>query len=156
GFVVLHPLKGVAGQAVDIEHVDGSKVKSKFPELVNPIQPVLNIRSLTHEVMPGLEATVLMEGDTFEMEDHRNWSDASFKTYVRPLSRPWPYTLEAGTPVKQVIQVTLTGGAAKRRIDAGGNVIDITVGAVSRKTLQPVGLGMPAEEIEPAIAQLGL
>src|SRR6185436_14219684 len=49
GFVVLHPLKGVAGQAVDIEHVDGSKVKSKFPELVNPIQPVLNIRSLTHE-----------------------------------------------------------------------------------------------------------
>ena len=27
-----------------------------------------------------------MEGDTFEMEDQRNWSDASYKTYVRPLA----------------------------------------------------------------------
>src|SRR3954469_12942380 len=156
GFVVLHPLKGVAGQPVEIEHVDGKKVESKFPALVNPIQPVLDIRSLTHEIMPGLKFTVRMEGDTFEMEDHRNWSDASFKTYVRPLSRPWPYTLEAGEPVKQAIKITLSGGAAKRRSEGGGKAIDIKIGAVSQKALQPVGLGMPAEEIEPAIAQLSL
>ena len=37
-----------------------------------------------------------MEGDTFEMEDQRNWSDASYKTYVRPLALPWPYVLPAG------------------------------------------------------------
>ncbi|HEX7954876.1 MAG TPA: hypothetical protein VF523_17575, partial [Burkholderiales bacterium] len=101
GFVVLHPLKGVAGFPVEIEHVDGKKVKSRFPELVNPVQPVLDIRSLTHEVLPGLRASVLMEGDTFEMEDHRNWTDASFKTYVRPLTRPWPYVLKAGETVRQ-------------------------------------------------------
>ena len=29
-----------------------------------------------------------MSGDSFEMEDHRNWTDASFKTYVRPLALP--------------------------------------------------------------------
>jgi len=155
GFVVLHPLKGVAGQAVDIEHVDGSKVKSKFPELVNPIQPVLNIRSLTHEVMPGLEATVLMEGDTFEMEDHRNWSDASFKTYVRPLIRPWPYTLKAGEAVEQSIKLTLHG-AVKGSNAVEGQRIDVKLGEVTREVLQPVGLGMPAEEIEHAIARLDL
>ena len=105
GFVVLHPLKGVAGCPVEVEHVDGRIVKDKFPELVNPIQPFLNIRALTHEVMPGLKATVRMEGDTFEMEDHRNWTDASFKTYVRPLVLPWPYTLKAGEVVKQAIKV---------------------------------------------------
>ncbi len=154
GFVVLHPLKGVAGHAVDIEHVDGSRVKSKFPALVNPIQPVLNIRSLTHEVMPGLKATVLMEGDTFEMEDHRNWTDASFKTYVRPLIRPWPYTLKAGEPVKQSIKVTLAGSTGKGGKGAIGKSIEVKLGAVSREALQPVGLGMPAEEIEHAIAQL--
>jgi hypothetical protein len=156
GFVVLHPLKGVAGFPVEIEHVDGSKVKGKFPELVNPIQPVLNIRSLTHEVMPGLKATVRMEGDTFEMEDHRNWTDASFKTYVRPLVRPWPYTLKAGEAVKQAIKVTLSGVAAKGGASAAGRSIEVNLGAVSRETLQPIGLGMPAEEIEYAIAQLDL
>ena len=156
GFVVLHPLKGVAGHPVDIEHVDGRKVKSNFPALVNPIQPVLDIRSLTHEVSPGLKATVRMEGDTFEMEDHRNWTDASFKTYVRPLSRPWPYTLKAGEKVTQSIKVTLGGSASGEGKTGGGKGIEIKLGAVSRDSLQPVGLGMPAEEIEHAIAQLGL
>src|SRR6185436_14680566 len=132
------------------------KVKSKFPELVNPIQPVLNIRSLTHEVMPGLEATVLMEGDTFEMEDHRNWSDASFKTYVRPLIRPWPYILKAGEPVTQSIRMKLSGAVPKGGKGAAAKGIAVKLGAVSRDTLPPVGLGVPAEEIGASIAQLDL
>ena len=109
GFVVLHPLKGVAGEPVVAEHVDGSIENSRFPPLVNPIQPFLNLRALTHEVLPGLKATVRMEGDTFETEDHRNWTDASFKTYVRPLALPWPYTLKAGEPAKQAVKLTLSG-----------------------------------------------
>ncbi len=157
GFVVLHPLKGVAGCPVEIEHVDGRKVKSRFPALVNPVQPVLDIRSLTHEVLPGLTATVRMEGDTFEMEDHRNWTDASFKTYVRPLARPWPYTLKAGEVVKQSIKLTLSGAEPKGgKKAAAGKHIEVKIGAVSRDALQPVGLGVPAEEIEHAIAQLDL
>lgn len=155
GFVVLHPLKGVAGFPLEIEHVDGKVVKGKFPELVNPVQPVLNIRSLTHEVMPGLKATVRMEGDTFEMEDHRNWTDASFKTYVRPLILPWPYTLKAGESVTQAVRVTLSG-SAKGGKAATARGIEVKLGAVSRETLQPVGLGVPAEEIESAVRQLDL
>src|SRR6266850_8126429 len=73
GFVVLHPLKGVAGHTVKIEHVDGSKITDKFPAIVNPVQPFRDIRAFSHEVAPGLWATTRMEGDTFEMEDHRNW-----------------------------------------------------------------------------------
>src|SRR4029077_10427181 len=107
-----------------IEHVDGRKVKGKFPDLVNPVQPVLEIRSLTHAVMTGLEATVLMEGDTFEMEDHRSWSDASFKTYVRPLIRPWPYTLKAGEAVEQSIKLTLRG-EVKGSTAVAGQRIDV-------------------------------
>ncbi len=156
GFVVLHPLKGVAGFPVDIEHVDGKKVKGTFPEHVNPIQPVLDIRSLSHEVLPGLRATVRMEGDTFEMEDHRNWTDASFKTYVRPLARPWPYTLKAGESVTQSIAVTLQGALPKGGKPGAARPIGIDLGAVSRDALPPVGLGVPAEEIEHAIAQLDL
>ncbi|HEX4986420.1 MAG TPA: hypothetical protein VFV71_10190 [Burkholderiales bacterium] len=156
GFVVLHPLKGVAGCPVEIEHVDGRHEKSKFPELVNPVQPVLEIRSLTHEVMPGLKATVVMEGDTFEMEDHRNWTDASFKTYVRPLIRPWPYTLKAGERVSQAIRLTLGGAVPKGGKGTAGKAVEIGLGAASRGTLPPVGLGVPAEEIDASVAQLDL
>ena len=156
GFVVLHPLSGVVGNAVEVEHVDGKIEKSKFPELVNPIQPFLHIRSLTHEFTPGIKASVRFDGDTWEMEDHRNWTDASFETYVRPLALPWPYTLKAGEPVRQSVTVTLSGSAPKSAKSSAAKAIDIKLGAPTRSSLQPVGLGMPAEEIDHAIKRLDL
>lgn len=156
GFVVLHPLKGVAGQPVEIEHVDGKIEKSKFPPLVDPVQPFLLIRSLTHEVLPGLKATVRMDGDAWEMEDHRNWSDASFKTYVRPLALPWPYTLKAGEPVQQSITLRLSGAAPKTAKGAKSKAVEVKLGTATRQSMPAVGLGMPAEEIDHAIARLDL
>jgi hypothetical protein len=86
GFVVLHPIEGVAGAACTVEHVDGTIEETRFPFLVSPIQPMTDLRAITHEFLPGLKVTCRMEGDTFEMEDQRNWTDASYKTYVRPLA----------------------------------------------------------------------
>ncbi|MEO1249317.1 MAG: hypothetical protein AAFW76_05700, partial [Pseudomonadota bacterium] len=48
-------------------------------------------------------------GDVFEMEDQRNWTDASFKTYCRPLGLPFPYAIEAGTSVTQSIEIRVSG-----------------------------------------------
>jgi len=151
GFVVLHPLKGVAGHPVTVEHVDGRVVHSQFPPLVDPVQPFLAIRALTHEVSPGLKATVRMDGDTFEMEDHRNWTDASFKTYVRPLALPWPYTLPAGQVVKQSVSVRLSGNAKGSATATAGAGVEVKLGAVTRQALLPLGLGVPAQEIQPAL-----
>jgi len=156
GFVVLHPLKGVAGEPAIAEHVDGKVVDSKFPPLINPIQPFLNLRALTHEVLPGLKATVRMEGDTFETEDHRNWTDASFKTYVRPLALPWPYTLKAGEPVKQAIKVALTGKSKPSGSSRSATGVDIKLGKPLREKLLPIGFGVPAEEIDSAVGHLDL
>ncbi|MEO8040560.1 MAG: hypothetical protein ABI794_17460 [Betaproteobacteria bacterium] len=156
GFVVLHPLGGVVGHALEVEHVDGTIEKSEFPKRVNPIQPFLNIRSLSHEVLPGVRATVRMEGDTWEMEDHRNWTDASFKTYVRPLSLPWPYTLKAGEPIKQSIRFSLAGAVPKPSKSAVDGRVEVKLGAVTRKVMPPLGLGMPAEEIGAAAARMAL
>jgi hypothetical protein len=105
GFAVLHPLEGVTGRPTRIEHVDGSIEQGVFPELIEPCQPFTEIRSITHEVAPGIVACCRMEGDIFEMEDQRNWSDASYKTYVRPITLPWPYTMEQGVPNKQSIEL---------------------------------------------------
>src|SRR5260221_523425 len=49
GFVVLHPIDGVAGGPVEIEHVDGRMVQGRFPDLIDPVQPMMDLRALTHE-----------------------------------------------------------------------------------------------------------
>ena len=156
GFVVLHPLQGVAGQRVTAEHVDGTVQASTFPAEVDPVQPYLSVRALTHEVAPGLMAIVRMEGDAFEMEDHRNWTDASFKTYVRPLALPWPYTLKAGETVTQRVSLTLAGRAPKAGKSARAAAIEITLGQATHGRMPMIGLGMPAEEIRAATGALEL
>lgn len=112
GFCILHPIVGLAGAPATVEHVDGSVGETVLPDMIDPWQPFKDMRAITHTVRPGLTAECRMEGDTFEMEDQRNWSDASYKTYVRPLALPWPYVLPAGKPLTQTITLRFAGDAA--------------------------------------------
>ena len=113
GFVILHPLKGFAGREVEVEHASGPKRTLTIPLAISPGQPVLDIRAIAHRPHAGLLVSTRFDGDVFEMEDHRNWSDASFKTYSRPIGLPYPYLLEPGQPVRQSVTVTISdeGGA---------------------------------------------
>jgi D-apionolactonase len=106
GFIVLHPLDGVAGAPLTVRHADGLEEALRFPALISPGQPVMDIAALSHRV-GDVEVTIAFEGEVFEMEDQRNWTDASFKTYCRPLALPRPYLLRAGDEVRQRIVVTL-------------------------------------------------
>ncbi len=128
GFVVLHPLEGIVGQPVEIIHTNGKKEKARFPKLISPGQPVFEIRSLKHTVTPGVTATVLMEGNKFEMEDHRNWMDASYKTYVCSLLDPWPYTLPRDKPFQQSITLTLDGKPKSVKRGSGSSEVTVTLG----------------------------
>jgi hypothetical protein len=150
GFIVLHPLIGVAGAPVEVEYTSGKKAKSKFPPLVNPACPFTDIRALKHAVSKGLFVTCRMEGYAFEMEDHRNWSDASFKTYVRPLAEPWPYTLPAGKTFSQKVTLSFTGKLPKPKAGAAGKKIDVTLGRASG-ALPEFGVAVPMEEAEAAL-----
>jgi len=88
-----------------------------WPELIAPDQPFTGVRSLSYSTAGGadllfalqvrmvlvlvlplppppslpllLTVRTLQAEDAFEVEDQRQWGDASFKTYVRPLSKPW-------------------------------------------------------------------
>ena len=108
GFCVLHPVS-CAGVPCLLEHVGGGVEEDAFPKLIAPHQPFENLRAITHETLPGLRATVTMTGDTFETEDQRNWTDASFKTYCTPLSEPLPVTVPAGTRVRQTVTLKFQG-----------------------------------------------
>ncbi|MGN7862635.1 hypothetical protein ACTJI8_18775 [Microbacterium sp. 22303] len=109
GIVVLHPA-GVAGERLQVRHSDGRHEASLFPADISPHQPVFDIEELDWD-HAGLGVSVKFAGDVFEMEDQRNWTDASFKTYSRPLALPFPYLLAAGTHVRQsvTIQARRTG-----------------------------------------------
>lgn len=119
GFTLLHPLRGVAGLPLTLRHPGGGITETAFPARVSPAQPALNIAGLAH-VVQGVAVEIAMEGEVFEMEDQRNWSDASFKTYCRPLSQPFPYEVAAGETVRQRIVLTVRqmGEAAGREPDA--------------------------------------
>lgn len=138
GFCVLHPMD-LAGQPCTITHVDGSTASGAFPAQISPDQPFRNIRAITHEVIPGVRAEVLMEGDTFEMEDQRNWTDASYKTYCTALGEPFPVTVEAGTVVRQQITVRLLDPVPASAISAAAP--ELTVELDEQTTpLPPIGL----------------
>ncbi|WP_108663305.1 hypothetical protein [Acuticoccus kandeliae] len=112
GFVVLHPLSGVVGEPFTAHRPDGSRDELAFPTLISPSQPAFDLAGMSLSVH-GVGVDIAFEGDVFEMEDQRNWSDASFKTYCRPLSLPWPYDLAPGERIEQTITLTLTPGPAK-------------------------------------------
>lgn len=119
GFCVLHPLRECMGAQATIHHVDDTSSEAQFPELIapqrvidgiiQPVYPFAEMRSLRYPVMPGVEADITFRGDTFEMEDQRNWIDASYKTYGTPLRLPWPVQVQAGDRVDQQVSLTLIG-----------------------------------------------
>ncbi len=100
GFVVLHPIAGVAGTPLTINKTE----QTQFPALISPSQPAFNITALSHKCN-GFQVELEFSGEVFEMEDQRNWGDASFKTYCRPLALPIPYLLKAGKSVVQEIHL---------------------------------------------------
>jgi D-apionolactonase len=155
GFIVLHPLKGVAGASLRVLHADGGELTMRLPEEIDPVQPLKNICALTHEVTPGVSVICRMEGDVFEMEDQRNWSDASFKTYVRPLARPWPYRLPAGETFTQAVTIDCSGPLPAAPHVRGGAATTVTIGAPAG-AVPLLGLGLPAEDAAHALAAADL
>jgi hypothetical protein len=158
GFCVLHPAAVCAGRPCTVEGVDGERRSGSFASLVSPHQPFLALRAIAHEAAPGVEAEVRMEGGTFEMEDQRNWSDASFKTYAPPLALPFPAPIERGTRVRQQVSlclfgetsepvreavVTVPGALPRKRNGAEPVVVDVdSTSDVPRPALGLAGAGL--------------
>ncbi len=123
GFVVLHGLASTVGRALTVTHPSGATTETMFPVPVQPDQPALDIAGLRYEVAPGVVVSLELEGDTFEMEDQRNWTDASFKTYVRPLARGFPYRIEAGEILRQAVDLSVSGSAASAKVTRNETVV---------------------------------
>jgi len=152
GFCVLQPIRECAGARANLSRKDGGLVEGRFPELIEP--QILgrgsfrDLRGMAHEVADGLWAELEFEGDTFEMEDQRNWTDASFKTYCTPLALPFPVEIQAGSKIHQAVTLRLSGNTTKTPsseveiVSESPEVFTLQIPAVPTARLPAIGLGV--------------
>src|SRR5699024_7418308 len=76
GLVLLHPPR-LAGEELQVAHPESGGDSLLFPVSISPHQPARDVSALTWSDGPRLFRADFA-GDVFEMEDQRNWSDASY------------------------------------------------------------------------------
>ena len=141
GFCVLHPPQTCAGAKCRLTLADGRTIDAEFPRDVAPQNPFLELRGLAHELPSGEWAVFCFEGELFETEDQRNWTDASFKTFCTPLRLPFPVKVSAGERVSQLVSLSLAGsGARTENSDAHATCLKLNDAPTT--TLPEIGLGL--------------
>jgi len=142
---VHHPLSACAGKPCRIEKAGGGWEEARWPELVSPHQPFLEIRSMEHEFAPGAAARIRFEGAVFETEDQRNWSDNNFKTYSPPLEMPFPVEWKPGDRIHQRIEIEVSGDLGHLPAEPTGPVL-IRLLDRPAALLPPIGLCLPRQD----------
>lgn len=138
GFCVLHPME-LAGTPVEVRSPDRT-VQGRFPEEISAHQPFFDITGMRYQAGPGAEVELVFEGDLFETEDQRNWTDASYKTYCTPLRLPFPAEVGAGERVAQ--SVTLKALGEPEVGSTASREPEVVVGTEPVGTLPPLGFGV--------------
>jgi len=112
GLCILHPIADLAGKPCTLTHSDGLQVASLFPLEISPNQPFKDLSGISHRAATGENVKVEFSGEIFETEDHRNWSDASYKTYCTPIELPFPVKVLKGEKIEQEARISLEGIAS--------------------------------------------
>ena len=107
GLNVLLPIEELTGCECNVINLSGEVSSGRFPVDISPHQPLKDIRQMNWWDKSGNDIRLIFDGDTFEMEDQRNWTDASYKIYSTPLSLPFPVQIEKGEKVWQRVNMKI-------------------------------------------------
>ena len=149
GFCILLPMN-CAETKTQINHVDGTIEQSIFPKYIapqliiegrpSPVEPFSNMRALTLNMSPDLIVELNFDGDNFEMEDQRNWTDASFKIYSTPLRYPSPVEIKTGKKISQTFSLNLKKQSPILKSSQQENEINFTIERNKLISLPKIGL----------------
>ncbi|WP_369070453.1 hypothetical protein [Kineococcus terrestris] len=132
GLVLLHHAD-LAGTDLLVHHPGGTRTTTRFPREIAPHQPARDVAGLEWPAPAG-RVRADLSGDVFEVEDQRNWTDASYKTYSTPLERPFPVHLERGSTVHQELVL--------RVLDAAPGGADVPAPARTATAAGPVDVDL--------------
>ena len=148
---MLHPTPQCENQPLTVEHLQGGTEDSRFPDRISPSQPVFDIHTLRYILGP-VEVSCAMSSlrpdgsyEPFEMEDQRNWSDASFKTYVGSLLAPLPFAVKTGDVFRQTVTLRCKAGATPERgaaLASARSAGELRLGEAGQTLLAPLGLAV--------------
>jgi len=160
GICVHHPWRETAGAPFRARTPDG-EIEGTFPDLIGP---QLVVDGSIHALFPSydrLDVTLPdggsleldFEGDLWETEDHRNWTDANFKTYSTPLHLGFPHDLARGQTLAQRVTVTPHDVKAK---PGGEGAIRLSIGEPTGTVVPAIGLGIDGDGHEPSEREVEL
>lgn len=156
GLCVLHPGSECAGARTRQIRTNGEIVDGHFADEIEPQifgrATFRDLQVLAHEFAPGCWAELTFEGEVFEMEDQRNWTDASFKTYGTPLALPFPVEVRRGDRIRQAITVRLIeeswSGVAATHDDVPRAVVTLRLQREGDRGRMPgIGLGLAGDHV---------
>ena len=146
GFCLLFAAEGAGGRSYRAWTSEGV-VSGSLPVLIAPQRvvdgfevPLVPPCGAFELDLPNGTVRVEIEGDLFEMEDQRNWTDASFKMYCTPLALGYPFTAHAGQAFHQRVRVTTAIRGAGGESDVG-ETTTIDVAAAAQVSRPAIGIG---------------
>jgi D-apionolactonase len=150
GFCLLHPPEQHVGQRYRGRTPD-SVVEGTLPSEIGPqtfaddvYWPLFpSVHDLDLWLAGGGRLKLAFEGDLFEMEDQRNWTDASFKTYCTPQALGYPFDATPGQRFWQ--KVTIRAQGASPRSAAAPAIPHVQLNLRTVANLPPLGFTLPRE-----------
>jgi len=162
GFCCLHPREH-AGCRYRTRTPDGEQ-SGTLPVLIgkqrleagrlHPLFPSYD--RLEIDVADDLTVRFEFDGDLFEMEDQRNWTDASFKTYSTQIALGWPWDAKAGQRIAQAIRLTASGPPRRPSPTEAPARVRIQLARATAASLASVGLGVASHGRDPSERELEL
>jgi hypothetical protein len=152
GICVLHPWRTYVGATFHASE-GSTSIEGAFPLEVVPqllrdgrYRPMIDaFSSLDVRFQSGVRAVFAFEGERFELEDQRNWTDASFKTYPTPLAQSEPRPMRAGERSSQRVTIRIRGPAPIIDTTDDDEVVVVQIGARTGRVMPPIGLIAPGD-----------
>jgi hypothetical protein len=152
GIVVLHPWRTYVDAPFEAVAQSGS-AEGTFPRDIAPqalrggrYHPMIDAFSELRVRLPGEVGVVFaFDGEEFELEDQRNWTDPTFKTYPTPLTRSEPRPMRAGERVVQSLTTRIDGSPQARTPGSDDGVTVVHLGDPLGRPVPPIGLSAPTD-----------
>ena len=154
GICVHHPWRETKGASFRARTPEG-EIDGAFPDLIgrqrfedgayHALFPAFD--RLEIDLASGGRLLLEFEGDLWETEDHRNWTDANFKTYSTPIALGRPTPLEAGEELRQRLAITPLEVPA--RDSAADGPVRLRLGEPTGTRVPPIGLGQDRDRHVP-------